>query len=193
MAYTKLEPQPAPRDEELLDREPERDEQGVITGPPPYDVPAPGLYPDEIAVEIDTGELVAVCVSTPWLGNNQGIALHAGARLIEPDGTTKLTPSGLHVEVEIIHNVENPKVERFGRGTLAKEMLLLVLGEPETIVTYDNPPIAEEDKPVDWAPTFEAPMIPWSADFRLDASIRTALAAAAADADELDPGALLDL
>lgn len=193
MGFTKMNPQPGPRDEELLDREPVRDEQGKIIADAPYDTAAPGLYPNEIAVELDTGEFIAVEVETPWLGNNMGIELHAFARLIEPDGTTKLTPKGQHVEVEIRHNVESPKVERFGREALAKEMLLLVLGEPLTVVEYVNPPIAEEDKPIGWTETFEAPMIPWSPEFCLNASIRSALAASASDADELDPGALLDL
>lgn len=186
MAFTKLEPQPAQRAEEDLVR---TDDPATS----PYDQPAPGLYPDEIAVVLDTGELVAVSVSSPWLGNNGGIELRGWARLIGEDGQTVCTPSGLHIELEISHNVESPKVNRFSRDTLAKEMLLLLLGEPATIVEYDNPPLPEEERPEGWTPTFEAPMIPWSDDFRLESSIQHAMACAAAGADELDPGALLDL
>ena len=83
MSYTKVSPQPQLRD-------PNNDA-----------VSAPGLYPSEVAVQLDTGEYVAVYVERTWQENNAGLAFYTSARLINADGSTKLCVAGKEIVIEV--------------------------------------------------------------------------------------------
>lgn len=164
MSYTKMEPQPGPRAPEL-----------------DYDDTGPGLYPDESAVVLDDGTMVAVSVMTEWLENGAGASLAACARAIEADGTTRLTSQSQHIESNFRHTADVVSIERHGLPALAKEVLLLVLGEPATMVDEDDGA----------GGTMQVPMVAWSVEIRLNASIRQSLTVATQPVQ--DPGALLGL
>lgn len=178
MSFIKLDPQPAPRAAGL-----------------DYETIAPGLYPDETAVQLDSGELVAVAIeAVTWLENGAGVAMVAVARLIGADGATAGAVPGQHLETKLPHTASPVEIDQFGLPAVQKEMLLAVLGEPATIVTRNNPPPPDPANPPDgWTETFDAPMILWPEEVRLNVSIRHALVSATAAAVELDPGAILGL
>lgn len=160
MSFTLITPQPAPRSSAL-----------------DYDDVGPGLYAGETALELDTGDLVAVSVESQWLENGAGVAFKSCARWINADGSTRLCPNDCHIETNASHTADAVSVQAHGVAALGKEMLLLVLGEEPTLITIDGE---------------EVPIIGWSADVRLNASIRHALACSA-ETGTSDPATLLGL
>lgn len=161
MGYSKADPQPGARDAALA-----------------YEDIGPGLYPDETAVKLDTGELVAVSVRPEWLANGSGVALRGWARWIDADGRTHLCPSGQDVELEFCHTASAVDVAAHGVPALAAEVLKLLLGEEPAEVEIDDG---------------TAPLIGWSPEVRLNASIRHAITSVAATKTASDAGALLGL
>jgi hypothetical protein len=180
----------------------------------------PGLHPDESVLEMDSGELVAVSVEPKWPDNNSGLSLHGWARLIEADGASKLDPTGaldsngrpVVIETSISVNCDPQMLEAHGQKKLAKEVLLALLGEPPTMVRLKKdpkapPPPAIAVDAADWklhpekAPpgtvlnpdATEAPMIPWSDEARLNASVLRAAATVKTVAAGFDPAKVLDL
>jgi hypothetical protein len=149
MPYTKLDPQISRRDEALA-----------------YDDVGPGLYADETAVELDTGELVAASVSTQWMANGGGIAVTACARWIDSDGQTQLCGHAQHIEVTSSHSFDAGYVALHGAAALSRDVLMLVLGEETTIGT-------------------------WSEEVKLNTSIRRAITCVGEAAEAADAGALL--
>jgi hypothetical protein len=147
MPYTLAPNQPEPRD------------PGV-----PYDDVAPGLYPGETALRLNDGKLVALSYSSTWLDNGAGVVFQACARWINANGSTKLGPQGQHVEGNASYNAAASFIEMHGVTTIAKELLLLVLGEPPTTIE-----IPGENGPE------TVPLIGWSQDVILNASIRYAI------------------
>jgi hypothetical protein len=165
MSYTILDPQPAARAAELED-----------------DAVGPGLYAGEIAVQLAGGDLAAVSVTAERLANGGGVALTARARAIEADGSTRLCAQDKPIETAAAHKADVTAVTRDGVDVLSREMLLLVLGEPETLVERTNP---------DDQTSFEAPLIGISEEAKLNASIAHAIEVAEACAAASDPAALL--
>jgi hypothetical protein len=151
MSYTLLSPQPAQRDSSLAD-----DEIG------------PGLYPDEAAVELDDGSLVAVSAVAKWQENGAGVILTGCARHIDADGTTHLCPYGAHVETSFSHTAGAGQVAQVGVDAIAKEMMLAMLGEPLT------------------------GLVQWSPELLTNVSIRAAIAAVASTGPTaINPASLL--
>lgn len=165
MSYIALAPQPGARDPAL--------------GP---DEVGPGLYPGETALALDSGECVAVSVTPRWLENNAGVAFQAWARWIEADGATKLI-DGQHVETAFTHTGSATEVADRTVAALAKEMLLIVLGETATRITIDDGA----------GGSMEVDLIPLGEQVRLNVSIRRAIACAEAAAAAGDPATLLGL
>ena len=161
MRFTKVKKQPPPRADSLA-----------------YDDRGPGLWPGEVRISLDDGELVAVAVKPTWLANNAGAEIYACARIVEADGSTKLSEDGEHVEVEFRDKRPMSEIEQFGIEAVCREFVLLVLGEPATVVDRPNPPeaIAAAEAAGESAipPTFRAPIIPWAEDLRRNASVRYA-------------------
>lgn len=148
MSYTKVSPQPPLRD------------------PNSSDVAASGLYPCEVAVQLDSGEYVAVYVERTWQENNGGLTYYTSARLTNADGSTMLCVENKEIVVEFRHNSSQAEIAAFGADVLAKEHVLAALGEPLTQV------------PVPGGTTGETmPMIPWDTTFLANVSIRHAIAA----------------
>lgn len=167
MSYTKLDPQPAQR---------AADAQPV----------APGLWPNEVTVNLpDINADAAVGVEIRWLGNNEGAEFHAWARAITLDGTTTLSPHGDQVVTETRHVCSPAQLAQFGAAALSKEHVLLVLGEPPTMVDVTGPDGNGGTQ------TTSEPMIAWGDDLRANCSIRHALAAVASAGDVTDLASLL--
>lgn len=146
MTYTKLATQPPQRDPTL-----------------PYDAVAPGLYPDETAVTLDDGTLVAVSVERHWLSNGGGIAFHGYGRWINADGSTELAPNGAHVEATHAFTADPLTLQAFGEDDIATEVALLVLGEQPKLL---------KSVPQESGPSTVQPVLDVSDEARLNASIR---------------------
>lgn len=82
----------------------------------------------EIAVELDTGDIVAVACIRKRV--DAGVCYHATARAIEADGTARLYPNGAPLEIAMKHGVSVERVETLTDDAIARECLLAVLGEP---------------------------------------------------------------
>lgn len=153
MTYTLAQTQPGPRDPNL-----------------PYDALGPGLYSDEVAVNVDLGNnqaaLVAVSTETELLANGSGLSFKAFARNIEADGQTKLF-QGKELETGFTYCADAATVNTYGVAAISKEVMLLVLGQEPTKVDKPDP---------DGGSPVQEPMIVWGSDVRLNASIINVLA-----------------
>lgn len=149
MAYELLQPQPDRRAESL-----EWDDLG------------PGLYADETALQLDDGTLVAVSVVPKWMENGGGVSFTGWARWINSDGETHVCGHGQHVETAFTHHADAAFIQEHGIPFVAKEMIHLLLGEELTMQTLTN---EETGNSVD------VPVMGWSVDVKLNASIRNAL------------------
>lgn len=89
----------------------------------------PGLYPNEIAVALTSGEKVAVSVDPTWLENGSGVVLDGNARWIDDTGRTKLAPDDAHVEANLKVTATTADVKAFGLKPLAKDVAIMLLGE----------------------------------------------------------------
>ena len=147
---------------------PVRKETMLIRGPNgrggTYDERAPGLYPDETAVDLDDGSLVAVSVERHWNSNGAGLAFHAYARLIEPDGTTVAAPNDADLESVITFNADPVTLDKYGEQAIADDLARLVLGEETQL---------KREVPVeDGAEPLEVAIVSPSEEAKLNASIR---------------------
>jgi hypothetical protein len=151
MSYTKASPQPALRD------------------PAAVGWDFPGLYPNEVALKLDTGQLVAVFVETTWLGdNNAGTSFYVSARYVDATGQTICDVHQQEIVTEFTHTSSPAELLAFGQGPLAVEMVKAILGEPSTTVPV---PGATDGSTM--------PMIPWSPELLANIAIRTAIATTA--------------
>ena len=124
MAYTIVDPQPPLRDSSLS--------WGDV---------GPGLYNDgEVLVSLDT-HFAAASVKTQWLDSGAGASLTAVARWCDATGQTQLCPDGCHVETTFSHTADPSIIASYGIAALAKDMLLLVLGEEPLTLTADGSPL----------------------------------------------------
>ncbi|MDH7971033.1 hypothetical protein QH494_02470 [Sphingomonas sp. AR_OL41] len=139
-----------------------------------------GLAIGEQAVTLDDGHVIAVAVTPAWLANGAGVVISATARWIDRDGCSHTCPEGQHVTLTFSHTADGAAVARHGVQTLAREVLLMVLGEDATLIDYENGD----------GSTHSAPLIPWSDDVRLNASIRRAIACVA-EVRTIDAASLL--
>jgi hypothetical protein len=140
---------------------------------------APGLYPDEVAVTLDTGQGVAVYVESTVPDNNAGLNFYASARAINSDGSTQLN-GNTQLVTEFQHASSQAELKAYGAGPVGLCMVLAALGEPITQVSV-----------VSGDATVEQGMIPWDANFLLSVSIRTMLAMAATSNTSINAAALL--
>ena len=113
MAFTKSTLELPLRDEALTD-----DEHGA------------GLYPDETLIELDTGELVAVSVTSKRQANTGGLMVCAWSRAVNPDGSTLLDSGGEEIENEHHTTFTPHDVLEYGIDYLNRQVLLLMIGEP---------------------------------------------------------------
>jgi hypothetical protein len=113
----------------ILDEQPELRSPDVA-----YDDAAPGLYDDgEVLVDLD-GDKVAVSVDTEWLPNGSGVAFTGYARWTHDCGTSKLCPKGKHIECTFSYTADPHTVNEFGVDAIAKDILLIVMGEEPILV-----------------------------------------------------------
>jgi hypothetical protein len=151
----------------------------------PYDQVAPGLYPDETLVELDTGERVAVSVEPYWLEGG-GVSLHGYARWVEDDGSTKISPDGKPVELSISNTFDHGWLEKYSQSQLATEIIRIMLGEDDQIkdvlvVEADKRnlqrAVSNDANNSEWADpeAVEQQMIALSKEVRDNASIRAAI------------------
>lgn len=146
MSYTKVDPQPAPRGDMLA-----------------YDAIGPGLYPDETAIELDDGTLIAVSVERHWQANGSGIAFHGYARWINADGSTQTAPNGAHVEASYSFNADPVTLSQFPEDDIATEVALLVIGEQPKLM---------RSVPQKTGPATTQAVVDPSDEARLNASVR---------------------
>lgn len=91
------------------------------------DIPA---GPDETVVQLDTGALVAASCTRKRV--DAGVAYHATARAIDAAGQPILLPDGRPVATAFKHSVSAARMEELGDDAIARECLMVVLGEPVT-------------------------------------------------------------
>lgn len=110
--------------------------------------PASGLEAGEVAVTLDTGDIIAVACTTRRMVNAQGVEFNASARAINADGTPRTCGCNQPIATAFPQPCTPQQVSRFGVDALAKEHVLAVLGEPPTLVDlYDDngDPVLEAD------------------------------------------------
>lgn len=118
------------------------------------------LPTDETVVELAGQHLVAVRCERKRVAS--GVAYHAQARAIDTGGTTLNDARGRAIATELKHSAPMDVVDRLGDGTISRECLLAVLGEPLTPRTEGE----------------ALPLIAWSASLLASVSIAVSLAAA---------------
>lgn len=124
MTYTIVDPQPPLRDVNLA-----------------WEDIGPGLYDDgEVLVSIDTN-YAAVSVKTQWLDNGSGAAFTATARWCDNTGQTQVCSNGCQVETVFTHTADPSTIATYTVSALAKDMLLLVLGENPITLTGEGTPV----------------------------------------------------
>ncbi len=217
---------PAPRPEEMLVRDlvlrpgvepvPEGQHQPEADFYVPYDEVGPGLYPDETVYLLDTGEMVAISARSKRDPSGGGMRFRGWARVINDDGSTMLDKHGAEMELSHSFPVDAGLFEYLddpagsAKGKIGREVALLMLGEPPTMVPIpagdpEAPPTEVAESFDDWernpkkAPpgtvlnpdALEAPLVGWSEELRRNVSIRAALRMFTASAPEIDVAALL--
>jgi hypothetical protein len=123
----------------------------------------PGLYHDEIAIELDDGTQVAVSVERHWQENGSGIAFHGYARWIDKDGSTKKAPNGASVEASISFHADAITLTKFSEDDIATEIARVMIGED---------PQLHRDVPQEDGTTTQHPVVDLAEQVRLNASIR---------------------
>lgn len=82
----------------------------------------------EIAVELDTGDIVAVACNRKRV--DYGVCYHATARAIESDGTARKYPNGSLLQTAMKHPVQVERVDTLTDDAIARECMFAVMGEP---------------------------------------------------------------
>lgn len=142
----------------------------------------PGLYPGEVAIEIGASKYVAVSVEPKWSENGEGVRVRAWARYIYADGRTKLTAHGQHLETAFTAGFTLEEVKAYTVKALAKEVALLMLGEPPALMRA----VPQAD-----GTTEQKPVLDVSDTVRLNVSLREAVLAAKDTAPTPDTAAIL--
>lgn len=141
MSYKASKRKIEPRSPELLIRTDD------IYGRYPYNLRAPGLYPDETLYEIAGAGLVAVSVETRRQENGGGLAITAWARAIEADGSTRLDDLGTEMETSLSATFDWGAVKLRGQKVLEREVLLAVMGEDGEMLPAD-PELDLPERPI---------------------------------------------
>lgn len=95
------------------------------------------VSPGWLAVEIDTGELVAVQCERKRV--DAGVCYHAQAQSIDEAGIPRLDFNGRPIATEFKHTAPTAQVDSVGDAAITRECLLAVLGEPTTGVIAWSP------------------------------------------------------
>ena len=141
----------------------------------------PGLQPDETAVTLDTGAVVAVCAQVDRNHGNT-VAVTAHARQIDATGATVVDANGHPIQSDASHQFQPEIVAAYTLPVLTKEMLRLVLGEPPTLFVEPTM-LPTATSPPTLTPLDPGVLSAWS--------IRNAIASAAHAGPVTDAGALL--
>ena len=98
-----------------------------------------GLQPNETAVTLDTGDLVAVAASCSVEETSGDPVLTATARVINADGTDKLDVNGqATLKSAFSHKTCQPEIDAAGgMANVQKCVLMAVLGEPTAPLWQD--------------------------------------------------------
>ena len=139
---------------------------------------APGLYPNEVAVTLDSGQDVAIYVDAKPADNNAGIIFYASARAIDATGQTQMH-GAIQMVTECQHTSSQAEVTQYGASALAQAMVLAVLGEPIPTVTVNS-----------GGTQVSQPIIPWDANFLANVSIRAMFTASTASSAITTSGVL---
>lgn len=189
--YTVLNSSIPPRDPALLSKEPVRGIGGVILAEPPYNQVAPGLYPDESVVALDTGETIAVSIEEDFNEHNSSVHLKGVARWIEENGSTKLTIDNKHIETVCSVVVSQAQITEHSLNTLRTEVLKVLLNEPPATRPVPVDPAAVATDSGHNPSQSTAPLVLISQEQRDSANIRNAIATAVEMASQPLPAALL--
>lgn len=134
----------------------------------------PGLQDGETAVQLDSGDYIAVGVDIRRCTIEQSPTYYVTARAINPsDGSTKLDPHGAEIKTSATHKTNDTELAALTENGVIKECVLLALGEPPTLDGSGNP------------------VIPWSQELRDSASVRRAISSAAIAGPVQDLAAIL--
>lgn len=122
------------------------------------------IAPDEVGVELDTGEHIAVsCVATSRDYGAQSVTLRTTARVMTTDGGTAMDQGRdrAHVTTQFHHTATMSQIDRAGGiDALRRDCMRYALGEPPLAIVDDMP------------------VLPLSAEMLAQISIRSAMQAA---------------
>lgn len=133
-AFTKLNPQPPVREEDFLLKLPLEEKVGKPEQRDPYDMIAPGRYPDETVYKLDTDDLVAISVETSWLPNGAGVSFLGYARWVEEDGQSHVTFDDKEVLSEYTLSIPPEIISQFTVNDVASDVARILLGEDPVLV-----------------------------------------------------------
>lgn len=99
---------------------------------------ATNLQPGEFVVQLDTGQLVAVCATNTVEPNTGNPVVRATARVVAADGTSLLDASGASLDSAFTHTSNQAEVNALGgMPQLQLRVLRAVLGEDTTPLWTD--------------------------------------------------------
>lgn len=108
----------------------------VVTDPSPF---AANLQPEELVVQLDTGDHVAVRVSAGMDAASGNPVLKAWARAVNADGTTRLGPNGEPLQSAMSHTMSAAELSAVGSiGAALRIAARAVLGE-DTAPLWTDP------------------------------------------------------
>ena len=160
--YFKVDLSLPEREEALLVPTVRTVEMGLIPGT--FNQIAPGLYPGEETLRLDTDAFIALSVQTHWLENGEGVSFHASARWIEEDGSTKVTEKDQPIKAGFSVTIPAIMAIKYGVDALATDAARIVLGEEPLVM--ETVPMGEGEEPI------EVPVINLSPEVKANASIR---------------------
>lgn len=130
------------------------------------------IAPDEELLLLDTGDYVAASCSAYRHEHMGGRTLIGVVRWLDHEGGAVLDALDRRVLVTMQHTASVGQLTRYGEGPLKRELLLMLLGEPPTLIEGE-------------------PIIIWPDDVRASVSIRNAITAATNEGPAYDLADLL--
>lgn len=103
-----------------------------------YQAPGPGLYPDETALRLDSGQLVAVSMRIDRDAMSQGFTLLGWVRAIDDTGQTLTDMGSAELEIEHRHTVDAQVAAGSTPEDLAREFTHAMLGEDNSLALADE-------------------------------------------------------
>ncbi len=124
-----------------------------------------GLDAGEVMYMLEDGSTyVAVSLVPSWLPNGAGVEFRAKARWVDENGMQNTDGDGNPVCTEYSTSQDAYHVNQYGVPALAKDVLLLLLGEPPELTKevpvggVQFPDVGQDTSSVDWTDNTSTPL-----------------------------------